>query len=599
MTGLYRRVMRLFDAHHRRRLHLALAGSVFIAFAEVAAVLCILPLMTLVTGERSGVTERLRGLLGEPDDARLASYLALIVLAGFLVKGVSALAIRWWTLGFVNEQAARTARTLLASYLRAPLSFHAARGSADLIRTANDAVSATYSQVVSGGIVVATEAITVAAMAGMLLAVAPVASLVVGVYFLGVAVVLNRVVRRRARAAGADIIDAYHRAIRVALQSLGAIKEIKLRNEEQLFADAYGAARLDGARAGRMSGFLAELPKHVLELAFVVGVALMTALVYRDGAGAEALGLLALIAAAGFRIMPSSVRLVASSTLVRGGLAALDLVERDLAAARALPPTGPDDAGSAGEVSLDEEVALDGVTFRYADADTPVLHDVRLRVRAGSSLALVGSSGAGKSTLVDVLLGLLPPTHGRVLADGVDVADRLRSWQRHLAMVPQDVFLLDASVRDNVVFSPGESADDDRVWACLEQANLASLVRAHPRGLDMETGEHGRRLSGGQRQRVGIARALYRSPRLLVLDEATSALDNETEREISRTIDGLKGRVTTVVVAHRLSTVRHCDLVVLVQHGRVAGAGSFEELQASNADFARLVRLGSLEAEPA
>ncbi len=171
--------------------------------------------------------------------------------------------------------------------------------------------------------------------------------------------------------------------------------------------------------------------------------------------------------------------------------------------------------------------------------------------------------------------------------------DNLPAWQRQLAVVPQEVTLLDTSIRENIAFD--EDMDPERLRLAIERAQLDDLVADLPEGLDTAAGERGMRLSGGQRQRIGIARALYRNPSLLVLDEATSALDNETERRITDTIEGLHGVVTVVVVAHRLSTVRHCDRLVFMESGRVASCGTFEEVRAANPTFARLVQLGSLD----
>ena len=220
-----------------------------------------------------------------------------------------------------------------------------------------------------------------------------------------------------------------------------------------------------------------------------------------------------------------------------------------------------------------------------------MLRGVDLDITSGSTVAMVGSSGAGKSTFVDILLGLHRPTAGSVTAGGISVFDNLPAWQRQLAVVPQDVTLLDESLRANIAFD--EELDDARMAEAVERAQLGDLVRALPQGLDTEIGERGVRLSGGQRQRIGIARALYRRPSLLVLDEATSALDNETERRLTETIESLNGTMTMVIVAHRLSTVRHADQLIFMSEGTVATVGTFEEVAAENDEFAHLWRWAS------
>jgi ABC-type multidrug transport system fused ATPase/permease subunit len=214
----------------------------------------------------------------------------------------------------------------------------------------------------------------------------------------------------------------------------------------------------------------------------------------------------------------------------------------------------------------------------------------------GTSLAIVGPSGAGKTTLVDLLLGVHIPTSGRVSVGGRPIQEFLAEWQTGVAMVPQDVFWIDDTLASNIAFGvPPDERDPERLASAVERAQLADLVASLPNGLDTPVGERGLRISGGQRQRVGIARALYGDPQLIMLDEATSALDNETEHRVASTIAALHGDVTLVVVAHRLSTVRHCDQLVFMQDGRIEGRGTFDEVRATNADFARLVELGSLD----
>ena len=235
------------------------------------------------------------------------------------------------------------------------------------------------------------------------------------------------------------------------------------------------------------------------------------------------------------------------------------------------------------------------VSFRYPGATEDALSSVSVTLAHGSSIAFVGGSGAGKTTLVDVILGLHDPYEGRVTVDGVDIAGRKRRWQTNVGYVPQDVYLLDATLAENIAFDQDSSTIDNAALVrAIAQAQLDDMVARLPSGVDTQVGERGSRLSGGQRQRIGIARALYRRPELLVLDEATSALDNETEHRINETIRELHGAITLVVVAHRLSTVRHADQIAFMNQGRVECVGTFDEVREQSPEFERLVRLGSM-----
>jgi ATP-binding cassette subfamily C protein len=254
----------------------------------------------------------------------------------------------------------------------------------------------------------------------------------------------------------------------------------------------------------------------------------------------------------------------------------------------------PERAGD-GALDFRKEIAFRNINFTYRNAAGPALTDISFSIARGESVGLVGTSGAGKSTLVDILMGLLEPGTGNVTVDGVDIGSEMRKWRRLVGYVPQSISLIDDTMRNNIAFGiPAAEIDDARVWQVLQMARLEALVRAMPEGLDTMLGERGARLSGGERQRVGIARALYHDPQMLVFDEATSALDNESEYEITRATEALRGQKTMLVIAHRLSTVKSCDRLMLMRGGRIAESGDFAGLMARSPDFRRMVQLTEL-----
>jgi ATP-binding cassette subfamily C protein len=239
-------------------------------------------------------------------------------------------------------------------------------------------------------------------------------------------------------------------------------------------------------------------------------------------------------------------------------------------------------------------LTLEGVGFRYPGADQWAVRGVSLSIPFGSTAAIVGASGSGKSTLIDLLLGLIEPEEGVIAIDDTPLTDLTRWWRARVGYVPQEVSLFDASIAQNVALSWSNDVDRDRVIAALEQAQLLPTIEARFGGIDGGIGERGLSLSGGQRQRLGIARALYSEPLVLVLDEATSALDTVTEASVTEAITGLKGRVTTVTVAHRLATIQHSDQIFFMSDGVLADRGTFDELVASNSEFARQASLAGL-----
>jgi ATP-binding cassette subfamily C protein len=293
---------------------------------------------------------------------------------------------------------------------------------------------------------------------------------------------------------------------------------------------------------------------------------------------------LSMLAMALVRIVPSSTRIMAAVASLRfSGPALASLLKEYGEAKRAA-----DDAhlAAGGDLRFDQTLELRNVRCFYEGADTAAVCGVSMTIRRGQMVALAGPSGAGKSTLANLILGLLAPTSGHILADGRDIHRHAGAWRKHTGYIPQDIYLMDDTIRRNVALGiPDHEIDDAAVWRALEAAQLADFVRSTPEGLDCPAGDRGCLLSAGQRQRTGIARALYADPDILVLDEATSALDAETERQLTATLTALAGRKTLIVIAHRLATIRRADVICLMEAGRVVASGTYDELMARNESF--------------
>jgi ABC-type multidrug transport system fused ATPase/permease subunit len=347
------------------------------------------------------------------------------------------------------------------------------------------------------------------------------------------------------------------------------------------------------------------IPKYVLEIALVCGAGTLAAsqLLTKDLSAAVAI--IAVFLAAGSRIVPSILRLQTAAITIRSaaGQAAptyelareLDVEQLTSATAESFGSIEPSTIRARlqkGHHGFDATIEITEVDLSYPGSSTPALAGVSLNLPAGASLALVGSTGAGKSTLADLILGILPPDFGLALIGGLTPAEALATWPGAVAYVPQDVAMVNGTVRENVALGlPVGIIDDDWVWDALNRAHLGDFLRDSREGIDTVIGENGIKLSGGQRQRLGIARALYTRPKLLVLDEATSALDAETEQAIAQTLQELEGNVTTVTIAHRLATIRHCDLVVYLENGQAQAQGSFNEVRAAVPQFDRQAQL--------
>lgn len=593
-TGTLRLLLRLLDRPTRWRLVIAAALSGALALVETVAIVTVLPLVQIATGAPldDGATGVVWNLLGQPGRGTFGMVLVGVVVGLFILKDVLAMVFVWWQSGFVMDKRVEISTRLFQGFLHEPVAVFRRRNIGEAIRTMNAAVGQVFNTV-SSTITIVSSGLTVTAILVALLVTTPAQAMLALIYFGIAALAYLRVVRPRIAQVGDDIMEGSKVATIAGLQGLQGFKEVKVRGSAHVFVERFRRGLLINERASREGNFYSSITKYLLEILFILGVGVLLAVSFLSGAEDQAVGSLALFVAAGFRLLPNISSLVGAVNGFRIGRASVLLVEDELrdAAQRAGMPQTEECA----PMTLTKSLRIEGVHYRYPGAEHEVLQGIDLDIPAGSSVAFVGSSGAGKTTLVDLVLGLLTPTSGNIRADEVNIAEGVESWRRICGVVAQDVFIAEDTVRKNVLFDvPVEEADEQRLRQAVKMAQLEDVVEALPGGLDGDVGDWGSRLSGGQRQRLGIARALYRSPQLLVLDEATSALDNETERRVTETVNALHGDMTVIVVAHRLSTVKNVDTVVYMENGRVAGTGTFDELRRSNAGFAHLVELGDL-----
>lgn len=593
MRELLRYARQVLEPGDQVRLVLGVVGLVAVSLLDMMAIALVYPLVTLSSGATpsSGAIAPIRWLAGGGDHDRLLLTTAALVVALFIAKSIASIAFTWWLAGVTNHSRATVSTHLLGGYLSAPYEEISRRTTSDLLKVQQDAVN----QFMLAGVYAAMNAVantaSIVGIGAILLYSAPGPTLVLVAYFALTGVLYLRVVRPAAQSAGRETITSAGMTWRSAMTALGALKEIQLRSAQGPFVQQYETAVRRAAQAHRVSGFVAALPRYVLEVLFIVAVGISIVLTAGSDDGAT-LALLGVFVAAGFRVLPALTGLLGNISTIKVSEESARLVARDWRTAEADAPRS-----DAQPLPFEHELVVSEVSFEYPGAAGPVLDRVSLDIPAGATVALVGPSGAGKTTLVDIVLGFYTPTSGSVTVDGVNLFDDVGAWRTNVAYVPQDVFLVEGTIEDNITFDadPADVPEHGaRLAEVVQQADLVDLLAELPDGLQTAVGERGSRLSGGQKQRIGMARALYRRPRLLVLDEATSALDNATEHRVASVIHGLGRQVTTIVVAHRLSTVREADTIVLLEQGRVSATGTFDQLRSSNATFADLVRLGDL-----
>lgn len=571
----------------------AVLGSLGVAGLDMLGVASMIPLMQLVMGSPTdvGILGYFSGIFGTSERVNLIGWLAGVIGIAFVGKTLCVVAFRWWLLGRTNQLEVEASSELLRRYLTAPYWAHRRRNFGIIHRALATGIGQTYAQVIGSLLSVLVDLLTVIAILAVLAFVSPLATIAAMASFFAITFGVQSLLKRQHRRIGEAISDADLNSWLAFMPAVQGFRETRFSNSSQLWLDRYRKARNTRAGAARKLSIISELPKYVLEIGLIVVIGLLATILFRFSPQ-NAVEILGVFAAASTRLMPSLNRISASVAGIRAGRVGLEILVSEI---RELEKHGEVALDVAGEKTFRGDIELSNISYKFSDSDSFVLDKVSTVIKSGDTVAFVGSSGAGKSTLLDVTLGLLTPTEGSVIVGGRAIETDLAGWYSSFGVVPQDVFLIDDTLRANIAFGiESEKISEEKLARAIKLAHLEEVVANLPDGLDTKLGEKGSRISGGQRQRVGIARALYLEPQFLILDEATSALDNETEHRITNTINSLRGKLTIILVAHRLSTVRDADRVIFLSGGRITSEGTFDEVRNSNAEFARLVSLGKL-----
>lgn len=558
----------------QRRAAMVLLGFMLIGTVlETLGIGLVIPALALMTqgdlAAKYPLLEPWLNSLGNPSRERLVIVGMLTLVGVYAVKTLFLAFLAWRQARFVYGLQANLSQRLFSGYLHQPYTFHLQRNSAQLIRNTINQVGGITGAIQQGFMLVA-EILVLISVSAMLLVVEPLGALLVvsvfGLFGWG----FNRFTRSHILRWGEAL--QLHEGLRIQhlQQGLGGAKDVKLLGREDDFLVQYQRHNTGSAKASQRQVALGALPRLWLELLAVTGLAILVLVMIGQGKPMEALlPTLGLFAAAAFRLMPSANRVLGA---VQGVCFAVPIIDTLYSEFCLLESAAAPQAGQ--PLPFQNGLTLDRVGFQYPSAEVLALNGVSLKIPRGTSVGFIGGSGAGKSTLVDIILGLLTPVSGTVKVDGVDIQTNLRGWQDHIGYVPQSIYLTDDTLRRNIAFGlPAEQIDEAAVWRAIQAAQLEQFVNDLPLGLDTLVGERGIRLSGGQRQRIGIARALYHDPPVLVLDEATSSLDTFTERGVMDAVRALQGDKTLLIIAHRLSTVEHCDYLFRLENGAVVEEG--------------------------
>lgn len=567
MYETLRQVLSFLDTREKLGAFLLVGAMLVGALLEMAAVGAIPAFVAALTDpsavRSAPLAAPLFGRMGVTDDVGTIQTVGLLLVGVYMLKSIGQVGLAHVTNRYVLDRQVALTRRLFTAYLGRPYAFHLQRNSTELIRNIGHSAMGVGQWALRPMLQLAMEVLTLVTIVALLVAVEPFSSLAAFVILGLPSLVFMRLVRARTMALG----EAEHREreemLRALTEGLHGIQVSKVLGLEDHFRRRFEVASGAFGDAATSRAVLWELPRPILETLAVVGLLVIALLLLSAGRSLESLvPTLTLLAVAAVRLIPSFTRILTALSWIRFAKPSIDAIHADLDDGAA--PLAEDDA-----IDGVGTIRLEGVHFEYPGSRGSAVRGVTLEIEPGEAVGIVGSTGSGKSTLVGLILGLLEPTAGRVSVGGVDLKGRGRAWRRHVGFVPQDIYMLDTTIRRNVAFGRTDSdIDDEAVWRALDAAGIRDFVERLPDGLDTLVGERGVRLSGGQRQRIGIARALYHDPPVLIMDEATSSLDDATERIVMDTIEGMKGERTLIIVAHRSSTVTGCGRLVRLEEGR-------------------------------
>jgi ATP-binding cassette, subfamily B, bacterial PglK len=574
----------LFDNRDKKKFLLLFFMMILAAIFETAGIGLIVPFVGIVTNptiiQEQEILSNVYKLLNFQSSNTFILFGVAILLTIFMVKNAYLLFFYHVQYRVIFNQRVKLSRSLFRAYLMKPYTFHLQRNSAELLRNVNGEVMKVFGGILLAGFQLVTEVLVILSIITLLIITAPLATLTSGILLGGSVMIFFKTFRKKITHLGNEDQRVNREVIKWVNQGLGASKEVKVSGKESYFVNMYDKHSRVLADNTIYKSMLDQVPRLFIETLLVsVVLVTMIIIVFQGTDTSTLVATMSLFAMAAFRLMPSITRIVALMTSIRFSKPALTVVYNDLVKDHEDKDfileensfsSNKQEIVNCGERTFRYSINLENVYFRYPNQEEYSIKNLSLTIPIGQSVAFVGTSGAGKTTIIDIILGLLEPEKGRVSIDGKELTELLPIWQNKIGYIPQSIFLSDDTIRKNVSFGISDKdIDESAVLKAIEDAQLKEFIDTLPEGLDTVVGERGVRLSGGQRQRIGIARALYHNPEIIFLDEATSALDNETEVEIMKAIDGLKGEKTLIIIAHRLSTIENCDMVFRVDKGKL------------------------------
>jgi len=576
----------VFSLFSKREQALALM-MIFLLFIgaclETVGVSLIFPFISLLidpeVSDKYKFLDTFKTFLGVGSHQAFLIAISIFLLVFYVLKNIFLSFLNFFKNNYIYSNLVALSQRLLDTYLSAPYSFHLSKNSSELIRNVMSQTNSVFVGVVNPLFLLIGDSILLVLILAMLFIISPIPTLAAIVILGSISFFFLSTIRKHVSTYGKSEQESWGEMLKWLNQALGSIKETKVLGAEKFFMDYFSYFCRNFSHARRTLVTISEFPRLVFETIAVSGVIIVVlTMLTLDKAISSIIPMIALFTAAAFRIMPALSRVMTSLTTIRHHMPALEVVHHDLNQILESRPKSEPDPGTA-KLDFSHSIVFKHVDFSYDSSNVFALRDISFEILKGQTIAFAGPTGSGKTSIVDLIIGLLEPTGGEILIDDHAISDLNQAWRKNIGYIPQNIFLLDDTIRRNVALGvQEENVDDELIWEALRLANVDEYVLNLPDRLESVIGEHGVRISGGQRQRIGIARALYHDPAVLVLDEATSALDYETESAITESIRELSHHKTVVIIAHRIETLKGCDQIFVVNDGRIQDSGSYAEL---------------------
>ncbi len=565
-------MLEIFEKKQRRQLVWLLLAILAGAGVELVSLSSVLPFVEMITEPETMMDDQyvqiVSTITGVTEFSALVILMCMLIITLFVIKNIYVVFLSNFQYRFTYYGLRDLSSKVMNGYMEKSYPFFLNHNSAELLKSVQTDTNMFYVTVLNGTQLI-SECIVSFVLVIYLIIKDPVIAIsmavVLGIFAMGFMSIFRKAFRRM----GNEYRVFVENQIKCMHQSFGGIKEIKISDNEQFFKDQFWDIAAGLAKNQVKNGLYNAIPKPMMETMVIAVILVIVAIKTASGNSASSfIPIITVFALAAFRLLPSVNKISSYVGVIMYNKVAVEAVYHEVNEMR--QNVSMRESAVEEEIHFHKAICLNDVVFAYDGAEKNVIDHVSLEIQKNTSVAFIGPSGAGKTTIVDVMLGILKNQEGSITVDGTDIRNAMSGWHQKIGYIPQVIYLMDDTIRNNIAFGiKPELIDDAQVWKALEEAQLKEFVQTLDEGLDTMVGELGTRLSGGQRQRIGIARALYRKPELLVLDEATSALDNETEKAVMEAIDSLHGKLTLIIIAHRLTTIKNCDVVYEIKDGKV------------------------------